>query len=480
MTSAAGGLRFNEAATTNLIRYDALELTATFTPERLQAELGAVLMDDGRIDATLATGWDEYAPLAGQIVLDVDELTWMELLSPDIVAPEGRIEGRIGLSGTRAEPLLDGSARLSNFNAELPALGIQLQDGDVRLDARPDGTARIAGSVGTGDGTLRVDGSLGWQGGDTPLLLNITGQDVLVADTRDLRAVISPDVVVRYDAQAPLRVTGTVVVDSARIDLERLDRGASVSPDVVVLDPIDPEEDRGVTALSMDLTLVLGDEVVLDGFGFEGSLDGRLQVLSKPGRELAASGRLQLGGEYAAFGQELEITRGVLSWSGGPIADPLLDIRAQREIGEVTAGVAVSGRVSTLEAKVWADPATTQSEALSYLTLGRPLSSVSGAEGEQLDATSAALTAGGGLIASRLGARLGLDDAGVSQSRALGGSVLGVGKFLSPRLYVSYGVSLLGTGQVLTLKYLLRRGFNLEIESSTVENRASVNWRTER
>ena len=75
---------------------------------------------------------------------------------------------------------------------------------------------------------------------------------------------------------------------------------------------------------------------------------------------------------------------------------------------------------------------------------------------------------------------VGLDDAGVMDSRALGGSVLGVGKYLSPKLYVGYGVSLLGTGQVLTLKYLLRKGFDIEIESSTVENRASVNWRKER
>jgi len=41
-------------------------------------------------------------------------------------------------------------------------------------------------------------------------------------------------------------------------------------------------------------------------------------------------------------------------------------------------------------------------------------------------------------------------------------------------------VSLLGTGQVLTLKYLLRAGFDVEIESSTLENRGSVNWRHER
>jgi len=117
---------------------------------------------------------------------------------------------------------------------------------------------------------------------------------------------------------------------------------------------------------------------------------------------------------------------------------------------------------------------------LSYLALGRPLSSASSEEGRQLDAASAALQAGGGLLASQLATRLGFDDAGVMDSRTLGGNVFGVGKYLSPKLYVGYGVSLLGTGQVLTLKYLLRAGFDIQIESSTVENRASVNWRKEK
>jgi hypothetical protein len=56
---------------------------------------------------------------------------------------------------------------------------------------------------------------------------------------------------------------------------------------------------------------------------------------------------------------------------------------------------------------------------------------------------------------------------------------VGFGKYITPKLYVSYGVSLIGSGQVLTLKYLLRKGFDMEIESSTVENRGSVNWRKE-
>ncbi len=479
ITSAGGGMKNSERARRELVSYSGLTLDATFDPQRFEARLDSVLNEDGRIGARIASGWDAYAPLSGEIVLDTDELTWMELLSPDIVEPTGRLDGRIALGGTRAQPSLGGQAHLSGFTTELPALAITLRDGDVRMTAQPDGTSRIGGSLRSGDGTLTLDGTLGWRGGDTPLVLNVRGSNVLASDTRDLRAVIDPDVVVRYAAGQPLNITGTVGVPSASIDLERLDEGVSASDDVVVLDPVDPK--RGVaTPLDLDLTLALGDDVQLNGFGLDGSLTGRLRVRQRPGREMTANGTLDVDGRYTAYGQKLDITRGELAWSNNAIGNPALDIRAEREVGDVTAGIQVNGRATAPQAEVWAIPAMDESEALAYLALGRPLASTSDDEGRQLDAASAALSAGGSLLASQLGARIGLDDAGVMQSRALGGSVFGVGKYLSPKLYVGYGVSLLGTGQVLTLKYLLRKGFDIEIESSTLENRASVNWRKEK
>lgn len=479
VTSAGGGMKFSERSRREPVRYSNLSLRANFDPRRIEADLGAVLNDDGRIDARIATGWDAYSPLDGEVAINTDELTWVELFSPDIVDPKGKLDGRISLGGTRDAPRLGGQARLSEFSTELPALAIALQNGDVRMDAQPDGSARIVGSVRSGEGTLNIDGSLGWQGDDTPLVLNLRGKNVLMSDTRDLRAVADPDLTVRYAARQPLQVTGTVTIPSARIDLERLDQGVSASPDVVVLDPVDPE-DTGSSPLDLDLTLALGNDVKLNGFGLDGSLEGQMRVRARPGREMTASGRLDVDGRYRAYGQKLQITRGHLSWSNGPVSDPILDIRAEREVGQVTAGVDISGRASSPQANVWSNPASSQSEALAYLALGRPLSSASGDESRQLNAASAALSAGGSMLASQLGAKIGLDDAGVMESRALGGSVLGVGKYLSPRLYVGYGVSLLGTGQVLTLKYLLRKGFDIEIESSTIENRASVNWRKEK
>ena len=97
-------------------------------------------------------------------------------------------------------------------------------------------------------------------------------------------------------------------------------------------------------------------------------------------------------------------TRGRLSWSDDPVADPVLDVRAERDLGNVTAGVDVRGRASAPRATVWSNPATSQSEALAYLALGRPLSTTSRGERESLSAASAALSAGGTLLASQLAA----------------------------------------------------------------------------
>lgn len=478
ITSAQGGLRMSRRARRDLVGYRGLQLQAEFDPQRIQATLGTGLSDGGRIDARLATGWDDAAPLSGQVALNTTELTWLELFSPDIVEPTGTLTGDIALSGTRGTPLLGGQARLSGFQTEIPTLNIVLTNGDVRLVAQPDGSARITGAVRSGEGVLNLDGSLNWRGGDAPLVLNVRGDDVLASDTRDIHAVIDPDLVVRYQTGQPLTVTGTVGVPEARLELESLDDGVSASSDVVVLDPVDPEEGPA-TPLALDLTLAVGDDVRLEGFGLEGQLGGNLRVRSVPGREMTGSGALEVDGRYTAYGQKLQITRGRLLWSNSPIADPILDVRAEREIGDVVAGINVTGRASAPQAEVYSNQGGSQSDALAYLTLGRPVSGLSGDESQQVSAASAALTAGGGVLASQLGAKIGLDEAGVLESRTAG-SVFGVGKYLSPRVYVGYGVSLLGTGQVVMLKYLLRKGFDIQIESSSIENRGSVNWRKEK
>ncbi len=466
-------------ARSDVVGYKSADLHLRFDANAVGGDASVVFARGGTLAATASTGWAPASTLAGNVEIHTSEIGWLELFSPDIAAPTGHVDGRLALGGTRAQPRLSGDATLANFGADLPALGVTLREGALKLDARADGSAALSGQVRAGDGVLRVDGTLGWAAGVEPLRLHVTGKNVLLSDTRALRAVADPDVVVTHKLGAGLVVVGSVGLPSARLHLDVLDGGVSTSPDVRVVDPV-PEDRSAPLALELDLTLVPGKDVRVDGFGLDGQLSGQLRARSRPGSEVAATGQLEIDGTYVAYGQKLKITRGRLVWANSPVGNPLVDIRAERQVGDVTAGVDVRGRAEAPTATVWTNPASSQSEALAYLALGRPLSSASGSEGRQLNAARSALSLGSNLLVGQLGARLGLEDAGIAENRALGGDVVSAGKYLSPRLYVSYGVALLGTGQVLTLKYLLRKGFDIEIESSTVENKATLNLRKER
>ena len=477
LASAEGGLRIDEDLDRDVFAYRDLALRATLAADVLDATLQATLADDGRVAASVRTGLDAASALQGELQLDVRDLTWLELFSEDVAGPVGRLQGTLAISGTRAQPLFSGDASLADFAAELPGLGVKLRDGDVRLRGDADGQVRVEGQVRSGDGLLQLGGRLDFLDASAPLELTLKGERVTLASTAELYMVGDPDLSLRW-LQDKLEVRGSLAVDDARVDLEALDGSVSVSPDVVVVDPLDGPRERG-RPLDLDFRVTLGDEVKLKGFGLDGRMAGTVVLRQRPGRVAVASGNLDVTGKYRAYGQALDIQHARLGFANSPYDDPSLDILAEREFQDVTVGVRVRGTARRPQTDVVSTPAMETSEALSYLVFGRPLNTTTGNESQQLGAAALALGAGGNLVAQQLGAQLGLDEAGVTDSRNLGGATFTVGKYVSPRLFLSYGVSLIGTGQVVTLKYLLTRGFDISIESGN-ESAASINWRYEK
>lgn len=478
VSSTSGGIETRPRMDRPVLGYSDLRAHVSLEGERVQAQLQAALTAGGTVQANVVTGLSRTASLQGGLAIDLRDITWLELFSADLAAPRGRIGGTLTFAGSLAQPVLSGQLQLTDFNAELPALGTTISAGHVRIDAGADGSAHIDGALRSGDGTLRISGGGRWNDLDAPLTVALSGEKVQIANTPDLQAVASPDLQLGY-ADGTLSVQGKVEVSAAKIDLERLDGTVSPSPDVVVLDPRAGEHASAPIKVAIDLQLILGKDVKLKGFGLDGSLDGTLRVRQKVGGAMTANGALDVGGRYAAYGQQLEIERGRLTYNGGGFDNPALDVLAQRQFDDVTVGVQVRGSARRPQTQIVSTPAMDPTNALAYLVIGRPLQSATADDTRQITAASAALSVGSNLIAQQIGARLGLDAAGVSQSRALGGEAFTVGKYLSPRLFVSYGIALAGTGEVLTLKYLLRRGFDISIESAK-EKRASINWRIEK
>ena len=107
------------------------------------------------------------------------------------------------------------------------------------------------------------------------------------------------------------------------------------------------------------------------------------------------------------------------------------------------------------------------------LVVGR--ASLQREEGDPESPSAAA--AGGAFLAGRVGQRVGLDEVGVSQE-AGGGTSLTIGKYLSPRLFVSYGISLVDQINTLKLRYTIGDRWALSAESGE-ESAADVEYRIE-
>lgn len=457
----------------SLLAWDSLNWTLASEDEALRLLLAGRLQPEGQLRLQLAV--PRSAPLdshrwQGTLDVDIDQLQALALLAPDLTAARGALRGRM-----RWEPGLpaEGDIALVDFNARIPQLGIAVRDSSLSL-RQDDGVLQLDGVLNTGEGPLRIEGSV-QPGAALRARLRVAGKGVLLADTRRLSLRASPELSMEL-ADGRLRLRGEVSIPQALIDLERLEAGVQVSPDVVVLDP--RGDRRGVAAMPLDaeLKVVFGEDVRLNGFGFDGGISGTLALRERPGQPMLGRGTLDLRGSYRAYGQELEIDRGRLLFASSSLDNPGIDLRARRPLREVEVGVEVRGPARRPQLSLWSRPLLDQAEALSWLILGQPLASATKAEGAQLGQAAAAV--GGNLLAARVGGRLGFDTFGVADSEALGGAAFTVGKYLSPRLYLSYGVALFEDGRVITLRYLISRSFDIELEAAR-ESRAGVNYRLE-
>lgn len=411
-------------------------------------------------------------PLSGRIDVNLANLAFLEGFVPDLNDPAGSLVGGYQVSGTVGDPRFVGQARLANAKADVPRLGIELRD--LQMSAVGDGSGALAidGSVRSGKGTLRIQGRAGipgTSGTSTPIRLAITGRNVQAMDTEEIALAVSPDLDVVYEKNL-LRVTGDVRVPSADIEMEKRGEQGPIaaSEDVVFVNAGEAAPPDADSAIFARIRVILGDDVNMNVLGLKAKPTGSILIVEEPGKVTRGTGELELKeGTFKAYGQDLTIERGRVVFAGGPINNPGLDVRAFRRASDGTvAGINAKGTLESPEVTLWSDPPMGQSEALAYLLLGRPLNQASPQEGDRLAnaATSLGLR-GGNLLAKKLAARFGLEEARIESDGSLDQASLVVGKYLSPRLYVTYGIGLFEPVNTFRIRYLLDDQWTLQAES---------------
>lgn len=469
-------------APADLLLYENLEIEAVLEGRSGRAKVLTGLAAKGHLAAELsfADFGAADASLGGTVDATLPTLEPIATFVPQVPGLEGRIEAKLQLAGKIRAPEVAGQIDASGLKAEMPRLGLRLREGRLRLEPGAGRELKLSGSIKSGEGHVDLVG--GWTPGGSGRA-TLKGERFLAADLPAARVIVAPDLAVTYEREG-FGVKGKALITEAAINLQQLPQGRAPghSRDVVVVDRPEESQRRGMLPLEAQVTVELGDKVQVTGFGLEAQLRGRVNVMEKAGAPTSASGEVLVTGTYEGYGQDLEITRGRVLYAGTPLNDPRLDISAERELQEITAGVRISGTGQAPEIHVFSRPDLGQADALSYLVTGKPLSGVaSEGESDQLDSAARSLgTVAGSLVAERIGRRLGIDEIGIENSDMIDGGVFTIGQYLSPRLYVAYGVGLFEPGDLVTLRYELTKALNLRAVRGPDETRAGVEYKIER
>lgn len=419
--------------------------------------------------AQLLTLDSQTQTLQANAQLDVRALGFIEALVPEIQDLKGDAKLKVSLTGTLAQPRLQGGAQLNKGSLRIPRLGLTIDQ--VSVQAQNDGPEKIGFSLAahSGDGDLAVtgytllDSKAGW-----PTEISIKGNNFEVSSIPEARVLVSPELAIKLQAHE-INISGKVHVPYAKLQPKDVTTAAHVSDDAVIVGG-EPNTDKK-WAVHTRVRVTLGERVNFFGYGFEGRFNGNLLIEDEPGQLTRATGEINVPeGRYRAYGQRLDIEQGRLIFTGGPLTNPGLDLRAVRHVNNVTAGIKVKGSLNHPVLELFSVPSMGETDALSYLLLGRPMENASSEEGAMMAKATLALgLSGGDSLVRQLGDRFGFDEMRLESSENSSQASLVVGRYLSPKVYVSYGVGLIEAFNTFTVRYQISDNWQLKAESGAAQ-----------
>ncbi|MGM0480475.1 MAG: translocation/assembly module TamB domain-containing protein [Pseudomonadota bacterium] len=410
--------------------------------------------------------------LDGSVSASLEDIGIAEVLLPTIGAAKGQLDANVVVSGQLNRPTV--MPRLTAVINELLINPTGTLVTATKLTVEPSTgdqfSYNLQGSGSVGDGQFTLSGQTHLK--KRSFAVKLTGQQLRLLDTPELSVHISPDMQVTF-ADRHLSVSGDIHVPKALITPLRLSGAMGPSADVVVKQQktTGPE-----TNISTDtaINLTLGDNVRVAAYGFEGDLTGGINV-SKSSQSIArATGKVGVkSGTYEVYGQELTIDKGQLIYNGGPVDNPGLNLQVVRELTDSgtspdRVGAQVRGTLIKPELNLFSDPAMPDASVLSYLLFGRPPNP--GSESSNLELQAALLLTGNitESFAESLKETFGFDEVAVeSDTKNVNDTSLYLGKYLSPRLYVKYGIGLIESKSSFLVRYQLTEHLWIESVSSS-------------
>lgn len=421
-------------------------------------------------------------PVAGRLTADLESLAVFEPWLERVEGLSGSFRGDLEIAGTASAPIVDLMASIPDAGFRVPELGIAVEHLMLRANSVDQRQLRLEGSAMSGGGSLRMNGlwrldaTAGW-----PLSANLDGTRFLGVDTPEAKVYLSPNIEIRTKRQR-IDVRGRVDVPEASIAIPEKEQAVTPSEDVVLINGAAPEEEAGFR-LHGDIQVVLGDKIQVKAAGFKGKVDGSVKIVQEPGEDARGTGEIAIkDGTYSFYGVDLSIDDGRLIFTDTPVDNPGLDVTVTRKLDQVVAGVRVLGTLKKPNMSLYSVPPLPEADILAYLIAGKPLDFAPREEGDRLRSAASSLGgAAGSLLAREISSRFGLggllDEIGVGTVGTPNGTEttsLFLGRYLTPRLYLQYGLGLFQSSNVFRLRYKLNEHWRLQSEASDDRSGADI------
>lgn len=422
--------------------------------------------------------------LTAKINLDFASLKIVSLLIPDIQNVTGELIGEFELHGPLMKPAISGQLALKGAGAEVPSAGLILEQLNFSIES-PIGVDQpftMAGRVRSGEGEIEITGR--YDLATHIAQFDILGDNFTAMNSREINLVVSPQAQVDVGPNL-MRVRGNVTVPKALITPPDFNTVDLASNDTIIVRGEETLWENSTQSIAdVDIQVSLGDDFKVEAYGFNGRLGGRIRVIEKPGQETTAVGNINVeSGRYELYGQSLNIDRGTLVFTGGVVSNPGLDLRVSRtfEIDRITVGARVGGSLQQPRLRLFSTPTMQDAEVLSYLIFGRGFGDETNEDQNMLLQASLALgMQGGNLIGERLSSSLGVDDIMLDAGDTLESASLYIGKQLSSRLYVKYGIGLVEPVNTFFIRYRLTDFLSFETQTGTLGSGADLFYSIER
>ncbi len=445
---------------------------------------------DGRIQANLDIAAD--GTLQGTTTASFQDLGWIAGLVPDLTNVVGQLDSEVDIGGTLEAPEIQGFVQLQNGSFLVESTGVTYHDIELAVNSTDTANGEFSGSLSGGDGVINLSGTFSDLTSDNwGVNATIAGEAFQLVQIPELDLQIAPDLEIIVDANQ-FAILGDLVVPRLLLTLRELPPSAvDISRDVVIVDyPQErPEMGRSFTTgqtsvaglpLVFDINLQLGSDVEFSGFGLQAALEGELSIRQLSNGTNLTYGELDVtSGSYELYGQSLQLREGELLFLGN-YHNPAINIRAVRVVNSLTVGVLMNGTVRNLRSELFSTPSLPESDIISVLVTGRPVSELQSGEGTSV--LGAITTLGlrrSESISQQIGSTLGLDTVAITNSGDVDSSVLTVGKYITPDIFIRYGVGLFDNASKVAVDYSINDRLTLQAESGEYQS-VDLTYKVER